>query len=116
MTGMAYADIWEEIAAAVPQRPALIQGKRTILWGEMDRRANALARHMLDAGLTHQSKVAAYLYNGPEYLEAYYAAFKAGLVPVNTNYRYGAGELTYLFDNADAEAVVFHASFASMAM
>ena len=114
MTGMAYADIWEEIAAAVPQRPALIQGKRTILWGEMDRRANALARHMLDAGLTHQSKVAAYLYNGPEYLEAYYAAFKAGLVPVNTNYRYGAGELTYLFDNADAEAVVFHASFAPL--
>ena len=114
MTGMAYADIWEEIAGAVPQRPALIQGDRTILWGEMDRRANAIARHMLDAGLSHQSKVAAYLYNGPEYLEAYYAAFKAGLVPVNTNYRYGAGELTYLFDNADAEAVVFHASFAPL--
>jgi len=114
MAGMPYADIWEEIAGAVPQRPALIQGERTLLWGEMDRRANAVARHMLDAGLTHQSKVAAYLYNGPEYLEAYYAAFKAGLVPVNTNYRYGAGELTYLFDNADAEAVVFHASFAPL--
>ena len=59
-----------------------------------------------------QSKVAAYLYNGPEYLETYYAAFKAGLAPVNTNYRYVADELIYLFDNADAEAVVFRASFA----
>src|SRR5208282_3705014 len=51
-------------------------------------------------------------FNGPEYLETYYAAFKAGLAPVNTNYRYVADELIYLFDNADAEAVVFHASFA----
>ena len=47
--------------------------------------------------------------------EAYFAAFKAGLAPVNTNYRYGGDELTYLFDNADAEAVVFHSSFAEMA-
>ena len=114
MIGTGYADIWEEIAGAVPLRPALIQGERVILWGEMDRRANGLARHMLAAGLSRQSKVAAYLYNGPEYLETYFAAFKAGLVPVNTNYRYGARELTYLFDNADAEAVVFHASSAPL--
>ena len=40
-----------------------------------------------------------------------FAAFKAGLVPVNTNYRYAADEILYLFDNADAEAVVFHAAF-----
>ena len=66
---------------------------------------------MLAAGLTHQSKVAAYLYNCPEYLETYVAAFKGGFAPVNTNYRYGHDEIVYLFDNADAEAVVFHAAF-----
>jgi len=112
MTGMPYADIWDTIAAATPSRPALFQGLREVSWGDFDRRANGLARHMLDAGLTEQSKVCAYMFNAPEYLETYYAAFKAGLVPVNTNYRYGSQELTYLFDNADAEAVVFHASFA----
>ena len=37
-----------------------------------------------------------------------FAAFKAGLVPVNTNYRYADDELVYLWDNADAVAVVFH--------
>ena len=42
------------------------------------------------------------------------AAFKAAMVPVNTNYRYGAEEIVYLFDNADAEAVVFHAGFAEL--
>ena len=112
MSGWCYADIWEEIAATVPNRAAQVQGERIVTWGDFDRRANALARFMLDRGLTHQSKMAAFLYNGPEYLESYYAAFKAGFVPVNTNYRYGDQELTYLFDNADAEAVVFHSSFA----
>jgi len=112
MAGWNYADLWESIAEAVPERPAQVHGPRTLGWRDFDRRADALARHLLDAGLQRQSKVAAYLYNGPEYLETYYAAFKAGLAPVNTNYRYVAGELVYLFDNADAEAVVFHASFA----
>ena len=110
-----YANLWETVAAATPDRPALIHGDRTIVWRDFDRRANALARHFLDAGLTRQSKVAAYLYNGPEYLETYFAAFKGGFAPFNTNYRYGGDELTYLFDNADAEAVVFHSAFAETA-
>ncbi|HEX6860907.1 MAG TPA: acyl-CoA synthetase [Caulobacteraceae bacterium] len=111
MAGWTFADIWEEIAAAVPERPAQVQGERVIDWRGFDRRSNALAAHFLDKGLGQGAKVAAYLANAPEYLETYYAAFKAGLTPVNTNYRYGPEELFYLFDNADAEAVVFHAGF-----
>ena len=114
MVTWSYADIWESVAAAVPARAAQVRGDRVISWGDFDARANGLARHFLDAGLQRQSKVAAYLYNAPEYLETYFAAFKAGLAPVNTNYRYVADELIYLFDNADAEAVVFHASFTPM--
>ena len=56
--------------------------------------------------------MAQYLYNCPEYLESMFAIFKAGLVPVNTNYRYADDELVYLWDNADAVAVVFHGTFA----
>src|SRR5215217_2928933 len=112
MSGWNFADVWEEIAAATPNRPAQIQGDRVITWRDFDRRANAVAAHLLAAGLSHQGKVAAYLYNAPEYLETYFAAFKAGLAPVNTNYRYEPEELFYLFDNADAEAIVFHAGFA----
>ncbi|MFN3512778.1 MAG: AMP-binding protein [Phenylobacterium sp.] len=111
-----YANLWEAVAAAIPEKPAQIQGDRTVLWRQFDARANALARFLVEqAGLGRQAKVAGYLYNGPEYLESYFAAFKAGLVPFNTNYRYGGDELAYLFDNADAEAVVFHASFAETA-
>ena len=109
-----YADLFERVAMCVPKWTAQIHGQRHFTWAEMDRRADALAADLLARGLGEQSKVAAYLYNGPEYLETYVAAFKAGLAPVNTNYRYGPEEIRYLFDNADAEAVVFHASFTSL--
>jgi 3-oxocholest-4-en-26-oate---CoA ligase len=114
VAGWNYADIYEGVAAAVPDRPAQIHGELVQTWAELDRRANAVAADLLAAGLGEQAKVAAYLTNGTEYLEVYLAAFKAGLVPVNTNYRYGPEEIRYLFDNADAEAVVFHASFADV--
>jgi acyl-CoA synthetase (AMP-forming)/AMP-acid ligase II len=108
------ADVWEAVAASQPERPALIQADRVITWREFDERADALAAHFIAKGMTRQAKVAAYLYNGPEYLESYFAAFKGGFAPVNTNYRYGPEEVRYLFDNADAEAVVFHAGFTEL--
>ena len=49
--------------------------------------------------------------NRPEYLESMFAAFKAALVPVNTNYRYGEDELSYLWNDSDTRAVVFDSEF-----
>ncbi|MGH8918383.1 MAG: AMP-binding protein, partial [Actinomycetes bacterium] len=108
------ADVWGVVAETQPDRPAQRHGDRVQTWAEFDRRARSLAADLLDAGLGQQAKVAAYLYNGPEYLETYAAAFKAGLVPVNTNYRYGPEEVVYLLGNADAEAVVFDVEFAPL--
>ncbi len=111
MTGWNFADIWDLVARKVPDRTAQIQGDRRISWGEFDRRADSVARFLLDAGVAEQDKVAQYLYNCPEYLESMSASFKAGLVPINTNYRYTDAELVYLWDNADVVAVVFHGTF-----
>ena len=108
------ADIYEGVARRVPERPCQIQGDRVITWAEFDRRANALAADFLAVGLSRGSKVACYLYNCPEYMETMTAAFKVSMAPVNTNYRYGPDEIVYLFDNADAEAVVFHAVFTDL--
>jgi fatty-acyl-CoA synthase len=111
MPGWNYADIWERIAERIPDAQALVQGDRRITWQEFDRRADGLARTFLDAGVDRQDKVAIYLYNCPEYLEAMFGAFKVSLVPVNTNYRYEEEELAYLWENSDAASVVFHGCF-----
>jgi acyl-CoA synthetase (AMP-forming)/AMP-acid ligase II len=112
MPGWNFADVFEHIAGLVPEAPALVHDGVRRTWGDFDRRAGGLATTLVDAGLTRQDKVAQYLYNGNEYLESFLACCKAGLAPVNTNYRYVEAELAYLWDNADVRAVVFHGSFA----
>ena len=106
-----FAEVWETIAEAVPSHTAQVHGGRQIAWSEFDSRANGIAWTLLQADCGHQDKVALYLHNGPEYLQAALACMKAALVPVNTNYRYQQDELHYLWDNADVVAVVFHGAF-----
>jgi fatty-acyl-CoA synthase len=111
MAGWNFADVWETVAQQIPDAPAQVQGERRVTWSEFDRRANGIAQALLDAGVEEQDKVAQYLYNAPEYLESMFGTFKAGLAPINTNYRYLDDELVYLWDNGDVVAVVFHGSF-----
>jgi len=106
-----FADVWEAVADRFPSSLALVHGDREVTWQAFDERADGVAAALLGAGLSHQDKVAQYLRNGLEYLESMLAAFKAGLVPVNTNYRYADDELRYLLTNSDAAAVVFGAEF-----
>jgi len=114
MSGWNFAEIWERIAEKFPDAPALMHGDRQVSWSQMDQRANGLASTLLASGARHQDKVALYLYNGPEYMETTFACYKASLVPVNTNYRYVEDELIYLWENADAVAVVFHGCFTNL--
>jgi acyl-CoA synthetase (AMP-forming)/AMP-acid ligase II len=106
-----YGDVWEAVADELPAAPALTHGEVTRSWSELDRRADNVARWLLGAGVAAQDKVALYLYNCSEYLEATFACFKLALVPINTNYRYADDELIYLWENADTVAVVFHGAF-----
>ncbi|MEY2400668.1 MAG: 3-oxocholest-4-en-26-oate---CoA ligase [Ilumatobacteraceae bacterium] len=105
-----YATIWESIADAVPDATAIVHGETIRTWAEYDVRAARIAAAYAAAGLGHDSKIGLYMYNGNEYLEAQYGAFKVRGVPINVNYRYLDDELWYLLDNADAEALVFHSS------
>jgi acyl-CoA synthetase (AMP-forming)/AMP-acid ligase II len=112
MSGWTFADVWEIVAEELPDAPAQIHGDRVVSWSEFDARADGVAQWLLDLGVQHQDKVAHYLYNGTEYLESLFGMVKVGVCPVNTNYRYADDELLYLWDNADAVAIVFHGSFA----
>ena len=112
MSNWNFADVWETVANCLPDAPAQACGEVAYTWSEFDRRANAVAKALLDAGLGYQDKVTQYLSNSPAYLESVFGAFKAGMVPVNTNYRYGADELVYLWDNSDTAVVIFEQRFA----
>ncbi|MFM5885687.1 MAG: acyl-CoA synthetase [Novosphingobium sp.] len=107
-----FADVFETVAALVPDRLALIEAATRRTWRDYADRAARLAGALVAAGIAPGAKVALYGYNSAEYLEAQFAVFKARGVPINVNYRYVEEELVYLFDNADVEAVFFDARFA----
>ena len=106
------ADLWERVVDTVPDREALVCGDRRLTYAEADERIDRLAHFLAAQGVGPGDHVALYLHNGIEYLEGMLAAFKIRAVPVNVNYRYVEEELRYLFDDADAKAVIFHREFA----
>ena len=114
--GWNFANIVERVARFGPEAPAQVFFRPSgdhvrYSWGDFDRRSRGVAARLIEAGVSRQGKVAQYLHNRPEYMESVFAGFKAAMVPVNTNYRYAAGELVYLWENSDAEAVVFQGAF-----
>lgn len=119
------AAIHEAISEAIPDHECLVFRDRRYTWRQVQDRTRRLAAVLEGAGLgchaeraslenweSGQDHVALYLHNGNEYLEGMVGAFKARCAPFNVNYRYVEEELVYLFENADAKAVVFHAAFA----
>lgn len=120
------AAVNEAVAAANPDRPAIIEeGGRTFTYGELTARTRRLAsalnargfgarteRSALAGHRSGQDQLAIYLHNGAEYIESMIGAFKGRLAPFNVNYRYVADELRYLLENATAKVIVYHDTFA----
>jgi fatty-acyl-CoA synthase len=106
-----FGDLFEGVAAAFPDRTAMVFGDLRRSWREFDERSNRLARVLAGFGLQPDSKVAFYLRNSPAYVELFAACAKGRFVHANVNYRYVDNELYYLLDNADAEVVAYDAEF-----
>lgn len=107
-----FATAWEDVADAVPDAPATVQGTRRTTWRELDDRAARLATALAGLGVGPGTHVALFLFNCPEYAEIVFALLKLRAVPANVNFRYGPGELAALVDNADAEVLVYHGELA----
>ena len=107
-----FGDILDTVGAHVPpQAPAFIHGQRVISWGDANQMTNKLARALIARGSKPGDKIAIYMRNRPEYLLALAAAWKARLTHVNVNYRYTPEEVWYIFDNSDAQTVVYASEF-----
>ena len=103
-----FATVWEAIADATPDAPAVIQGDGRRTWAELDDRAARLAGAIAARGVGPGTHVALFLHNCPEYAELVFACLKLRSVPANVNFRYGPAELAALVQNADAEVLVYH--------
>ena len=108
------ADLFETVAATVPDRIAIRAASATLTYAELNDRADRLAAGLAAQGVKRGDTVGLYLMNGPAFLEGFIAATKLGAVPYNVNYRYRADELRYLFANAESAAILHGAEFSDV--
>lgn len=108
------ADLFEAVADVVTDRTAVVCDGIRRTYGELDRRANRIARHLEDRGVAPGQHVGIHMRNRIEYVETLLACFKIRAVPVNVNYRYTAAELRHLYTDAALTTLVTESEFADV--
>jgi acyl-CoA synthetase (AMP-forming)/AMP-acid ligase II len=98
-------------AKKFPEKVSLKDSRRSFTYLQTNRRINQLAHGLLSLGLAKGDKVAVLLENSVEIVEVFLATAKTGLVIVPINFRLVSGEVQYILDNSDAEAIIVHDQF-----
>jgi fatty-acyl-CoA synthase len=115
--------LWDAVAAAVPERECIVQGERRLSWGEVAERTARLGWWLTGHGFGPRPEptadwespndlVGLLMRNCPEYLEGSLGAYRARCAPFNINYRYKADELAHLFADAKPVALIYQLEFA----
>jgi acyl-CoA synthetase (AMP-forming)/AMP-acid ligase II len=91
-----------------PDDPALADGERVhASWGAMAARVAGTAAGLREGfGLSPGERVAIVMRNRPEYLEALFAIWRAGLVAVPVNARLHRDEIAHILDDSGSAVVV----------
>jgi fatty-acyl-CoA synthase len=87
-------------------QPALAWGDRLWRYRDLDVAADRVAARLLDLGLAHGDRVAAYGRNSDAYLLLWLGTVRAGLTHVPINYALTGGELAYIVEQSGARALV----------
>jgi long-chain acyl-CoA synthetase len=111
LTGMALA-YW---AATIGESPAIITPQKTLSFGELNARANRLARALRRRGVDADDVVAVWCGNQAEFAETVFATVRSGvrLTPIN---RYlTSDEVSYILSDCDAKALVVDRAYRHVA-
>lgn len=113
---MLHADVLGERARITPDRLALVEiatGAR-LTYRQLDERAAACARAWQSLGLAQGDRVALLSGNRLEFLDAFFAAAKSGIVLVPLGTRLTASELAYILGDCDPRALLYDGDHAEV--
>jgi len=104
----------EQTIGSLPERAARQWGAREALafqgrrwsFAEVDARVDALAKGLLELGIGPGDKVALWMVNRPEWVDAMFAVMKIGAVLVPMNTRFRTEDMAYVLAQSDASVVL----------
>jgi len=110
-------DLFETMAALSPALPAVVwssPGAGGVLsYGELDRRANRLARHLRERGCRAETRIAIALDGSPEAITAFLAVWKAGGTCVLLDTARPPADLAGLLEESEASLLITVERFAA---
>ncbi|MDQ6893669.1 MAG: amino acid adenylation domain-containing protein [Acidobacteriota bacterium] len=98
--------LFEQQAAATPEAKAVLFGIEHVTYGELNRRANRLARHLLRRGVGRGDLVGLCLERSVEMVVGLLAILKAGGAYVPMDPRYPRQRLAFLLEDTGARLVL----------
>lgn len=111
-TNLGYFNL--EAARAHEQRTALIdlscEPPRRVTHGELNRRMDQVAATLVARGLREGDRVLLAMSNRSEFVEVFFGAMRAGLVPVPLNIKLSRETIAYVVEDAACRAAVIEAS------
>jgi acyl-CoA synthetase (AMP-forming)/AMP-acid ligase II len=96
----------DAVAAAHPDREAIVFTDERLTFAEFRERAMTLARGLAALGIIPGDKVAIWLPNRPSWYVMQQACARLGAVVVGLNPRYKAHELSYILNQSDTKALL----------
>src|SRR5690606_38324421 len=96
-----------------PKRPAVIDAKGMLTWGEIERRTNNMARALCDEGVTADDVMGIMCRNHRGFVEALVVAGKLGTDAVLLNTGFSGPQLGEVARREDVTVLVHDDSFAS---
>ena len=91
-----------------PREARAFQGRRWT-FAELSARVDAVAKGLLRLGIAPGDKVALWMVNRPEWLDAMFAVMKIGAVLVPVNARFRTDDMAYVLGQSDAVAMILAA-------
>jgi acyl-CoA synthetase (AMP-forming)/AMP-acid ligase II len=91
-----------------------VLGDRSVTYRDALAEVNRLANAFVSAGLEFGDRVSILSKNSIEYAFLFYAASKAGVVPVPLNYRLAAPEWAYIINDSQSKMLVASAAYVSL--
>lgn len=95
-----------------PEAEFAVLGDQCLTYAQAYEATNRLANALIEEGLQVGDRIACLSKNSIEHALVYYAASKAGVVPVPLNYRLAGPEWAYILNDANAKLLVAQPDFA----
>lgn len=95
----------EQSASRHPEKTAIVCGKQRMTYGELEADCNRLAHALITAGVGRGDRVAIFLDNSIEAVQAVFAVLKAGAVFMPVNPTTKLDKLTFMLNNSRATAL-----------